>query len=178
MPEIAVTRRFEAITRSGEGDPVALAAAAKRGDVQAACDLAALLTRAGWVEPRTIIAAYDQLMLEGYLSARRAAPPVVRDLPLRASPLPSSKGDLRTRLFARGNVMAAQPCRHGEPGATAFRTGLPDAGQFPFNTWSRLRTRRAKLARSDGGGADRHQDQGNDLCPSELGLGHRLDGLR
>jgi ubiquinone biosynthesis protein Coq4 len=59
MPDIAITRRFEAIARSGEGDPAMLAAAAKRGDMQAAADLAALLTRAGWVEPRAIIAVYD-----------------------------------------------------------------------------------------------------------------------
>ena len=45
--------------------------------------------------------------------------------------------------------MAGQPYHHGEPGATAFHPGLPDVGQFPFNTWSRLLTRRAKAARSD-----------------------------
>lgn len=45
--------------------------------------------------------------------------------------------------------MAAQPYHHGEPGAVAFHPGLPDVGEFPFNTWSRLLTRRAKLARSD-----------------------------
>lgn len=59
MPAITITERFEAITRSGAGDPAALASAAKRGDMQAAADLAALLTRAGWVEPRTIIDVYD-----------------------------------------------------------------------------------------------------------------------
>ena len=32
---------------------------------------------------------------------------------------------------------------------TAFHPGLPDADEFPFNTWSRLLTRRAKLARDD-----------------------------
>ena len=59
MPAIAITERFESITGSGAGDPAALASAAKRGDMVAAADLAALLTRAGWVEPRTIIDVYD-----------------------------------------------------------------------------------------------------------------------
>ncbi len=59
MPDSAITQRFESIVQSGEGDPVALARAAKTGDMKAAADLAALLTRAGWVEPAAIIPAYD-----------------------------------------------------------------------------------------------------------------------
>jgi ubiquinone biosynthesis protein Coq4 len=59
MPDSAVTERFEAIVATGEGDPAALARAAKQGDMQAAADLAALLTRAGWVEPATILDVYD-----------------------------------------------------------------------------------------------------------------------
>lgn len=59
MPDLAVTQRFEAIVQSGKGDPVALARAAKQGDLVAAADLAALLTRAGWIEPALILDAYD-----------------------------------------------------------------------------------------------------------------------
>ncbi len=59
MPDIAITQRFESIVQSGLGDPTALARAAKAGDVNAAVDLAALLTRAGWVEPAAIIPVYD-----------------------------------------------------------------------------------------------------------------------
>lgn len=59
MPDIAVTRRFESIVQSGKGDPVALARAAKQGDLAAAADLSALLVRAGFVEPETIIDVYD-----------------------------------------------------------------------------------------------------------------------
>ena len=59
MPDIAITQRFETIVQSGEGDPAALARAAKTGDMKAAADLAALLTRAGWVEPDTILDVYD-----------------------------------------------------------------------------------------------------------------------
>src|SRR5437588_545972 len=34
-------------------------------------------------------------------------------------------------------------------GHLAFHPGMPDADSFPFNTWSRLLARRAKLARHD-----------------------------
>ena len=59
MPDSAVTQRFETLVQTGQGDPAALARAAKQGDVAAALDLAALLTRAGWVEPGTIRDVYD-----------------------------------------------------------------------------------------------------------------------
>ena len=55
----AVKQRFEAIVRSGEGDPAALAKAAKQGDMKAAADLGALFARAGFVEPATILDVYD-----------------------------------------------------------------------------------------------------------------------
>lgn len=51
--------RFEALTDSGDGDPAALAARAKAGDMAAALDLAALLARAGFVEPALILDTYD-----------------------------------------------------------------------------------------------------------------------
>ncbi len=59
MPDIAITQRFESIVATGLGDPAALARAAKQGDMAAAADLAALLTRAGFVEPELIIDVYD-----------------------------------------------------------------------------------------------------------------------
>lgn len=59
MPDLAITQRFEAIVNSGEGDPASLARAAKQGDMQAAADLAALLARAGFVEPDLIMDVYD-----------------------------------------------------------------------------------------------------------------------
>jgi ubiquinone biosynthesis protein Coq4 len=59
MPDIKLTQRFEALVETGQGDPAALARVARQGDVAAAIDLAALFTRAGWVEPETIIDVYD-----------------------------------------------------------------------------------------------------------------------
>lgn len=59
MPDVAITQRFESIVATGIGDPAELARKAKQGDMAAAADLAALLTRAGFVEPALILDVYD-----------------------------------------------------------------------------------------------------------------------
>jgi GntR family transcriptional regulator/MocR family aminotransferase len=97
----------------------------------------------------TVNAAYDQLALEGFLATRPGAPSCVRDLPLSGPARPATEDVPAGQLSDRGRVMAAQPYHHGEPGATAFHPGLPDVGQFPFNTWSRLLRRRALQAQRD-----------------------------
>lgn len=97
----------------------------------------------------TVIAAYDQLSLEGFLGTVRGSGPLVKELPTYA-PRPrklSQTGE--STLSVRGRMMSEQPYHHGAPGITAFHPGLPDADNFPFNTWSKLLTRRAKQARSD-----------------------------
>jgi GntR family transcriptional regulator/MocR family aminotransferase len=45
--------------------------------------------------------------------------------------------------------MIKQPHHHGSVGHLAFHPGLPDAENFPFNTWSRLLAGRAKTAGQD-----------------------------
>jgi GntR family transcriptional regulator / MocR family aminotransferase len=97
----------------------------------------------------TVIAAYEQLALEGFLTIARGAAPVVRGLPASpTAPRPESPKGGRA-LSQRGRVMSEQPFHHGEPGVTAFHPGLPDADNFPFNTWSKLVARRTRLARTD-----------------------------
>jgi GntR family transcriptional regulator/MocR family aminotransferase len=97
----------------------------------------------------TVIAAYEQLALEGFVAIARGSAPVVKGLPATpAAPRPESpKGG--SALSMRGRVMSEQPFHHGEPGVTAFHPGLPDADNFPFNTWSKLVARRAKQAGHD-----------------------------
>lgn len=97
----------------------------------------------------TVIAAYDQLVLEGYLTMRRCAPPVVVDLPAHGLATGSASRRPMARLSRRGRVMTAQPYHHGRPGMLAFHPGLPDASNFPFNTWSKLLAKRAKGAGRD-----------------------------
>ena len=97
----------------------------------------------------TVIAAYEQLALEGFVGVARGSAPVVKGLPASPpAPRPESpKGG--SALSKRGRVMSEQPFHHGEPGITAFHPGLPDADNFPFNTWSKLVARRTKSARND-----------------------------
>lgn len=94
----------------------------------------------------TVIAAYDQLALEGYVRMKQGKAPEVLDLPIRDDPSQGAIKPFGGRLSARGHMIAAQPFHHGTPGITAFHPGLPDVSQFPFNTWSRLISRYTKSA--------------------------------
>jgi GntR family transcriptional regulator / MocR family aminotransferase len=97
----------------------------------------------------TVIAAYDQLGLEGYVRIRAGAAPIIRELPSVEARDVIVQPRIDAGLSARGRIMSTQPFHHGSPGRTAFHPGLPDADNFPFNTWSKLLTRRGKLARHD-----------------------------
>lgn len=97
----------------------------------------------------TVIAAYDQLALEGFIAIKRGTAPIVKALPARSRSAAPPKTNSAGVLSARGRLMSAQPHHHGKPGLQAFHPGLPDADNFPFNTWSKLLMRRSKLARKD-----------------------------
>ncbi len=97
----------------------------------------------------TVISAYDQLSLEGFIETRAGAPPLVRELPVVTSGRRRHPEGEDQGLSARGRLMGLQPFHYGQPGVTAFHPGLPDIGEFPFNTWARLLTRRARHARAD-----------------------------
>jgi GntR family transcriptional regulator / MocR family aminotransferase len=97
----------------------------------------------------TVIAAYEQLALEGFLDTARGTRPLVKRFVAAPPHARRSRLAGTAALSKRGRVMTRQPFHHGKPGVTAFHPGLPDADNFPFNTWSRLLTRRTKLARAD-----------------------------
>src|SRR5262245_11188011 len=99
------------------------------------------------VSRNTVVAAYEQLATEGYLSNRAGACPTVVDLP----PIPDVQERLPSKvssgqLSRRGELMMRQPVHHGRPGQVAFHPGMPDAEHFPFGIWSRLLARRANAA--------------------------------
>jgi GntR family transcriptional regulator/MocR family aminotransferase len=108
-----------------------------------------LLTKDLAVGRNTVIAAYEQLALEGYLLMRRGSPPLVMDLPSPATAAKKPPVEMGNTLSARGKIMLAQPHHHGSPDILAFHPGLPDSDNFPFTTWSKLLSKRAKLARHD-----------------------------
>jgi len=97
----------------------------------------------------SVIAAYDQLALEGYLTIRKGAPPLVVNLPVRGHAARKPPPVAASRLSERGRFLKSQRYHHGEPGQLVFHPGMPDADNFPFNTWSKLLARRAKTARKD-----------------------------
>jgi GntR family transcriptional regulator/MocR family aminotransferase len=106
------------------------------------------LARALGVGRNGIIAAYDQLALEGYISVRRGSAPRVVDLPARAAE-PSSPARAGGRLSQRGQILERQRYHLGRPGTLALHPGMPDPDNFPFNTWAKLLARRAKSARHE-----------------------------
>jgi len=99
------------------------------------------------VARNTVVAAYDQLVTEGYLINRAGARAVVVDLLGSPSTLERAPARVAGRaLSARGKAMISQPIHHGAPSQVAFHPGMPDAGSFPFGVWSRLLARRANFA--------------------------------
>ncbi|RUT96225.1 PLP-dependent aminotransferase family protein, partial [Mesorhizobium sp. USDA-HM6] len=92
----------------------------------------------------TIVAAYDQLVTEGYLANRQGARPVIVDLPDGPRETPAEEPPVPLRSPSRrGEELLSQPCHHGRPGHVAFHPGMPDATSFPFGVWGRLVARRA-----------------------------------
>lgn len=92
----------------------------------------------------TIVAAYDQLVTEGYLANRQGARPVIVDLPEGPRETPAEEPPVPLRAPSRrGQQLLCQPYHHGRPGHVAFHPGMPDAASFPFGVWGRLVARRA-----------------------------------
>ncbi|TPO01519.1 PLP-dependent aminotransferase family protein [Mesorhizobium sp. B1-1-5] len=92
----------------------------------------------------TIVAAYDQLVTEGYLANRQGARPVIVDLPEGPRETPTEEPPVPLRQPSlRGQQLLSQPYHHGRPGHVAFHPGMPDAQSFPFGVWGRLVARRA-----------------------------------
>jgi GntR family transcriptional regulator/MocR family aminotransferase len=93
----------------------------------------------------TVIAAYDQLLAEGFIEARTGAGTWVapiRDARCARPPAPRPR-PLR-RLSRRGAaiVEGAQPARHDA--AINLHPGVPDTAAFPYSVWSNLLSRCAR----------------------------------
>jgi GntR family transcriptional regulator/MocR family aminotransferase len=92
----------------------------------------------------TVVAAYEQLITEGYLSNRQGARPVIVDLPDGPQTAPVREGGVpAVPMSRRGAMLMRQPSHIGLPGQIAFHPGIPDAETFPFGVWGRIVARRA-----------------------------------
>ena len=88
----------------------------------------------------TIVRAYEQLLVEGYLEGRVGDGTYVSDLVDTASkPAPPRRliGTRREGLSRRGTMIASNAASSViQQGA--FMPGVPDVEHFPFNVWRRL----------------------------------------
>lgn len=104
------------------------------------------------VSRNTVLAAFEQLLAEGYLSGRRGAGTYVSAelpdaAPVAANVMSTVAKPRRRGLSRRGAALAGIVHRrrgHGEP----FSLGQPAVDEFPFDVWSRLL---ARTWRSPGG---------------------------
>jgi GntR family transcriptional regulator / MocR family aminotransferase len=88
------------------------------------------------VARNSVAAAYERLAAEGYLVARVGAGTYVADVRSRPAPRPRPADPLRPRddwTFTPMPVSADVAAPRYD-----FRTGIPDAQLFPFDTWRRL----------------------------------------
>jgi GntR family transcriptional regulator/MocR family aminotransferase len=132
------------------------------GDIAASARLPATreLGRLLGVSRQTVLAAYEQLMAEGYLEGAVGKGTFV------SASLPAAARSAREQavappvrpLSARGEAMAAAMARvrHHDGPLRTFRASMPGLDLFPFETWRKLEARhwrRRDLALGYGGGA-------------------------
>jgi GntR family transcriptional regulator/MocR family aminotransferase len=94
----------------------------------------------------TVIAAYDQLLAEGYIEARSGSRTWVARL-LRRPSEARRRGDASAderRLSRRGGLITARPQPGRTAGALNLHPGAPDTSAFPLSTWASVVARNAK----------------------------------
>ena len=103
------------------------------------------------VARNTVMAAFEQLVAEGYLQARVGSGTTVTaiapDMLLNIASPPADKsavGPTELSLSARGRVLAGTVRSVPDPARRAFQPGLPAFDEFPFGTWSRLLMRHSR----------------------------------
>lgn len=102
------------------------------------------------VSRNTVVAAYDQLVSEGYIETRQGARPYVVDLPdppgTPAAPAQVETGGRLSRSFRNTTRNGLQG---GYPGHFGLRPSVPDTRSFPFATWNRLMTKHFQPANDE-----------------------------
>ncbi len=93
----------------------------------------------------TIVAAYDQLLAEGYLEARAGSCTRVAQLPAaRGSSSSARTGVPSCGLSRRGKQIADLPQPHRSRGVINLYPGVPETATFPFSVWAKLLARSAR----------------------------------
>ena len=96
----------------------------------------------------TVIAAYEQLLVEGYVDSRRGSGTWVASL---SGQLVSrlSKPERGLVLSRRGEVIASHPQTPRAHARFNLQPGFPDLASFPYTTWARLLARSATRRAED-----------------------------
>ena len=98
----------------------------------------------------TVIAAYDQLLAEGYIEARPGSGTWITALNRPIAKIRVANDVSRNfDLSARGRRIASHPPPQRTRDKINLHPGFPDAADFPFATWSRLLTRNARRPSAD-----------------------------
>jgi GntR family transcriptional regulator/MocR family aminotransferase len=105
------------------------------------------LARALAVSRGTVIAAYERLMSEGFVTSRPGAGTFVSE---RVTPVATRSKHRPTGVLRPRSVWAsiALPRTFDHPPRFDFGTGLPDASLFPHRTWRRLVARALRSRRA------------------------------
>ena len=94
----------------------------------------------------TVIAAYDQLLAEGFIEARAGSgtwvAPIKQDL--QPSPPRSQINGSPRRLSTRGQTIVNGPQPPRNAGVINFHPGVPETASFPFSIWSSLLVRNSR----------------------------------
>jgi GntR family transcriptional regulator / MocR family aminotransferase len=123
-----------------------------RGHITAGSRLPAtrLLAEALDVGRNTVIAAYQQLLTDGYLEARSGSGTWVTETMQHAASSGLRGSAAGTpRLSRRSTAILGQPRYERLTGKINFQPGSPETDTFPFSTWARLLAKNARRRTDD-----------------------------
>ena len=93
----------------------------------------------------TVIAAYDQLLAEGFIEARAGSGTWVSPIKqARPAVAPLSRPGSPRRLSRRGDTIVSTPQPPRNAGVINFHPGVPETASFPFSLWSSLLVRNSR----------------------------------
>ena len=91
------------------------------------------------ISRNTVLAAYDQLIAEGYLVSRQGAGCWVAEIQMQVLIEDNTSiSEASPQLSDRGALMSEQFFLQSKPGAATLHPGIPETATFPFKTWGAI----------------------------------------
>lgn len=103
------------------------------------------------VSRNTVVAAYDQLALEGYTSAKRGGGTLVAKAAKAFASRKVTDTVPASPVFSNLGLLLQRDLRSDRLEVSHFQTGSPDGSLFPSDLWARLLRRSARLGGNLGG---------------------------